>query len=206
MSRSYGRMPNRALAVLAFGLFIITSIAATIIVANPAVAQDSIVTLRGDPAAEAAEREKLFAELAVARNASEGRVITSQIWSMWFRAPNAGAVEAMEQALAHREARDYFKSAKVLDSLVEMEPGWAEAWNQRATIRYLLRDFDGSLADIDRVLQLEPKHFGALSGQALILMHQGKMDEGQSALRRAVEISPFLSERVLLIPPKGQDI
>jgi tetratricopeptide (TPR) repeat protein len=78
--------------------------------------------------------------------------------------------------------------------------------NQRATIRYLLRDFEGSLADIDRVLALEPKHFGALSGQGLILMHQGKIEAGQLALRRAVAIDPFLSERALIMGPAGQDI
>jgi hypothetical protein len=69
-----------------------------------------------------------------------------------------------------------------------------------------MRDFEGSLADIDKVLALEPKHFGALSGQAMILMHQGKMDAGQLALRRAVEIDPFLSMRALLMKPPGQDI
>ena len=94
----------------------------------------------------------------------------------------------------------------ILDKLVETAPDWAEAWNQRATIRYLLRDFEGSLADIDRVLALEPKHFGALSGQAIILMHQGKMAAGQIALRKAVEIDPFLSERALIMGPAGQDI
>ena len=112
----------------------------------------------------------------------------------------------MEQALEHRGARDYPGAATILDKLVESAPDWAEAWNQRATIRYLLRDFEGSLADIDRVLALEPKHFGALSGQAIILMHQGKMAAGQLVLRKAVEIDPFLSERALLMGPAGQDI
>jgi tetratricopeptide (TPR) repeat protein len=103
-------------------------------------------------------------------------------------------------------ARDLRAAASLLDQLIEGEPEWAEAWNQRATIRYMVRDFEGSLADIDRVLALEPKHFGALSGQAMILMHQGKMEEGKTALRRAVEIDPFLSARALLIKPPGQNI
>jgi tetratricopeptide (TPR) repeat protein len=112
----------------------------------------------------------------------------------------------MEKAIDLRVANDYAAAVDILDTLVESEPGWAEVWNQRATLRYLVRDFEGSLADIDRVLELEPKHFGALSGQAMILMKQGKMAAGQLALRRAVEIDPFLSERVLLLPTQGQDI
>ena len=112
----------------------------------------------------------------------------------------------MDQVLDLRGARDHAGAIALLDTLVAKEPQWAEAWNQRATLRYVIGDFEGSLADIDRVLALEPKHFGALSGQAIILMHQGKMAAGQLALRKAVEIDPFLSERALLMEPQGQDI
>lgn len=167
---------------------------------------EGVVTLQSDPAADAAEREKLFAALARAANAAEAQGIASEIWTLWFKAPNQDAAALMQQALDRRTGGDYQGSADLLDKLVEAEPDWAEAWNQRATMRYLLNDFEGSLADIDRVLALEPKHFGALSGQALILMHQGRMEAGQAALRKAVEIDPFLSERALLMGPKGQDI
>jgi tetratricopeptide (TPR) repeat protein len=171
-----------------------------------AVAEEKLVELRGDPATEAAEREALFAALAIAKTPAEAAGIAEKIWSFWFRAPNEEAAAQMEKVIDLRVARDYAAAVDILDTLVESEPGWAEVWNQRATLRYLVRDFEGSLADIDRVLELEPKHFGALSGQAMILMKQGKMAAGQLALRRAVEIDPFLSERVLLLPTQGQDI
>ena len=173
---------------------------------TPASAEGGVTALRGDPAAESAERERLFAALAKASNAAEASGLVSQVWALWFRAPNAEVAAIMEEALERRGKRDYPGAAEILDGLVDSAPEWAEAWNQRATIRYLLRDFEGSLADIDRVLDLEPKHFGALSGQALILMHQGQMAAGQLALRKAVEIDPFLSERALLMGPAGQDI
>jgi tetratricopeptide (TPR) repeat protein len=172
----------------------------------PAQAEEIASPLRGDPAAESAEREKLFAALAKAASAAEAATIASQIWQLWFRAPNAAAADLMLQAREHGAARDYAGAAALFDKLVQSEPDWAEAWNQRATLRYIMNDFEGSLADIDRVLALEPKHFGALSGQALILMHQGNMAAGQAALRKAVTIDPFLSERALLMGPKGQDI
>jgi tetratricopeptide (TPR) repeat protein len=165
-----------------------------------------MVTLRGDPAAEAAEREMLFTALVKAANAREAAGISAKIWALWFRAPNAEAADLMRQAREHGAVRDYAGSNALLDKLIQAEPDWAEAWNQRATLRYIVHDFEGSLADIDRVLALEPKHFGALSGQAIILMHQGNMAAGQEALRRAVAIDPFLSERALLMGPKGQNI
>ena len=206
MHRSLGRKSSWAVRALVAGVLLVTSLAGLLVAARPAIAQDGMVTLRGDPAAEAAEREKLFTALAKASNAAEASGLASQVWALWFRAPNTEAAAIMEQALERRGVRDYPGAAEVLDKLIESAPDWAEAWNQRATIRYLLRDFEGSLADIDRVLAIEPKHFGALSGQALILMHQGKMAAGQLALRKAVEIDPFLSERALIMGPAGQDI
>ncbi len=104
--------------------------------------------------------------------------------------------------MERRSAYDYAGAIAILDRLVALAPDWAEAWNQRATMRFLADDLDGSLADCERVLELEPKHFGALSGQALILMRQGRFDTAQSILRKAVEIDPFLAERALLVEPQ----
>jgi tetratricopeptide (TPR) repeat protein len=205
MHRFLRRMPS-AIRTFVVRVLTIASIATVAVVANQAGAQEGVVTLRGDPATEAAEREKLFAALAAASSAIEAQILTSRIWAFWFHAPNAEAAAIMEQALERRTARDYSGAATILDKLVGSAPDWAEAWNQRATIRYILRDFEGSLADIDRVLALEPKHFGALSGEAMILMQQGKMAAGQLVLRKAVKIHPYLSERALISGPAGQDI
>lgn len=206
MHRSLGQISTWAIRALVAGFPFVAPIAGLIVAAGPAIAQDGTLTLRGDAAVEAEEREQLFTALAGASNPMEANDLTSKIWALWFHAPSAAAAAIMEQALERRSANDYSGAATILDKLVESAPDWAEAWNQRATIRYLLRDFEGSLADIDRVLALEPKHFGALSGEALILMQQGKMAAAQMVLRKAVEIHPFLSERALLSEPAGQDI
>ena len=206
MHRSQGRKPSWLLRTLTVAIFALTPLTGSHAAAGPAIAEDGIVTLRGDPAAEAEEREALFVDLAKAANGAEATEISSKIWALWFRAPDAEAAALMTEALELRGARDYHAALTALDKLVEATPDWAEGWNQRATVRYVLRDFEGSLADIDRVLALEPKHFGALSGQALILMHQGKMEAGQLVLRKAVEIDPFLSERALIMGPAGRDI
>ena len=200
MRKSNSRRP----ALAAFALLFTLAVALPI--AGQTAAAEQSLTLRGDPAEEAKEREELFASLADAKNAMEAQPIVSQVWAFWFRAPDAAAAALMERALERRSAGDYSGAVTVLDELIESRPDWAEAWNQRATMRYLLRDFEGSLADIDHVLALEPKHFGALSGQGLILLHLGKMAEAQLALRRAAAIHPFLSERALITGPAGQDI
>jgi Flp pilus assembly protein TadD len=79
-------------------------------------------------------------------------------------------------------------------------PDWAEGWNKRATVYFMRGDHASSLADIDRVLALEPRHFGALAGQGLIRMAQGNYREALSAFRKALRHNPFLKERFELIP------
>jgi tetratricopeptide (TPR) repeat protein len=167
------------------------------------------LTLQGEPATRAQEHDRLFEALAAAKSEDEASAIVDQIWRFWFRPPNAEAGALMDEATARRQAYDYAGGVAILDKLVVLAPDWAEAWNQRATLRFLMEDFDGSLSDIEQVLKLEPKHFGALSGQALILMRFGRFDTAQSVLKKAVEIDPFLAERSLLVEPEkpaGKDI
>ena len=76
-------------------------------------------------------------------------------------------------------------------------PTYAEGWNQRATLYYLIDDYEASLADIDKVLEFEPRHFGALSGRVLIYLAQGKRSEALRDMATALAIHPFLSERQL---------
>jgi tetratricopeptide (TPR) repeat protein len=171
-----------------------------------AVAQEREVTVQGDPEGYQTTREQLFEALAAAPDEATAREIADSIWNLWFQAPDPDAQHLMELVLERRQMFDLPMALKLLDQLVEEAPDWAEAWNQRATIRFMAGDYEGSLADIDRVLPLEPKHFGALSGEAIILTQLGREAEAQSVLRRAVAIHPFLVERALLKEPEGRDI
>lgn len=172
--------------------------------AAPARAQAIAATVRGDPAAYAAERERLFRYLRQAGSEAEGRAIEYEIWLLWLEAPDAGSARLMNRALERRRMIDLAGARAILDELVARAPDWAEAWNQRATVLFEQGHLERSLADVERTLALEPKHFGALAGQAMILMRQGRMRAAQSILRRAVEIHPFLAERAMLLPVPGE--
>jgi tetratricopeptide (TPR) repeat protein len=157
---------------------------------------------------EQTHRDRLFDQLKKARTEAEGRAIEHAIWEMWMaEAPTPEIARTVKQAMDARESYDYERALKLLDGVVAAAPTYAEAWNQRAFIRFLREDFDGALEDVEQALKLEPRHFAALSGRALVLMRQGRMEAGQKALREAVEIHPWLKERSMLIPePGGKDI
>ncbi len=156
---------------------------------------------QGSDDATALRRDELFRRLRNSMTEREGRLAEDAVWRMWMEmAPSLDIARAVADAMDARESYDFDKALVILDRVVMQAPGYSEGWNQRAFVRFLKEDFDGSLEDIERALALEPKHFAALAGKAMILMQQGRMELGQEALRQAVEIHPWLRERSMLLP------
>ena len=86
---------------------------------------------------------------------------------------------------------DFQGARDLLDEVIAEAPDYAEGWNQRAFVLFLQGNYEASLEDIDKTLALEPRHFGALSGKAMIFMTLGRVKLGQETLRQAVEIHPY---------------
>jgi len=157
---------------------------------------------RADPS-----RDALFDALKAAPSESEAKAIENEIWQSWIQAaPTPEVQEKLETAMRKRGEYDFQGAKDILDEVILEAPDYAEGWNQRAFVLFLQGNYEASLEDIDRTLQLEPRHFGALSGKAMILMTQGRVQLGQDTLREAVEIHPYLQERSMLIKPKGVDL
>lgn len=127
-----------------------------------------------------------------------GQQAASKLWAFWMTAPDTRSQDLLNDGMSRRSQYDLKAAEAVLDTLVAYCPTYAEGWNQRAFVRFLREDFDGSLEDIAMVLDLEPAHFGALSGKALALMRQGKRGLAKLATLRAIEVNPWLNERSLL--------
>ena len=152
------------------------------------------------------EADPLFDALAEAETEAEADGIARRIWQVWLTAPDPAAQELLNAAMIRRQARDFLGALQVLDRLVVAFPDYAEGWNQRATLHFMRGDFDASLADVAEVLAREPRHFGALSGMAMILYRQGNRPVAERALRKALEIHPFLRERALLEADPGTEL
>ena len=176
----------------------------TLTALNPGSALEAQVPTSAEVAAE---REWLFEALRTAPTEEIGAAIADQIWRFWFRqGPDNEANQIMAKAMERRDSHDFAGAIEHLDELVAVAPNWAEAWNQRATVLFFQEYYDRSLEDVEKVLALEPKHFGALAGKAVILMHQGRVELGQKALREAVAVHPWLKERGMLLPVPGQEL
>jgi len=153
------------------------------------------------------EKDALFEALKNAPSEQAAETIENQIWETWLGAAPTPEIRAkIDQAMERRGIYDFEGARQLLNEVVDTAPDYSEGWNQRAFILFLQGKYDESLEDITRVLELEPRHFGALSGRAMILMTQGRVELGQKALREAVDIHPYLKEHNMLIQPKGVDL
>ena len=81
-----------------------------------------------------------------------------------------------------------------LDQVVTMRPDFAEGWNRRATVHFMMKNFAKSMADIGQTLELEPRHFGALSGMALIFKARGSKQMAFNAYQRVLDIYPMMRD------------
>ncbi|MEL6288307.1 MAG: tetratricopeptide repeat protein [Pseudomonadota bacterium] len=140
----------------------------------------------------AARLDTLFKELDRALDETEAAAITNRIWETWLRSGKVSRDAAMNRIVAAMGRRDLATAYDLSSELVREEPNDAEAWNKRATINFMLSRYDASLADIKRVLALEPRHFGALSGRALCLTEKGDKEGALAAIEAALQINPFL--------------
>jgi len=85
---------------------------------------------------------------------------------------------------------DYNYALKIFDNIIDTDPKWSEAWNKRATVYFLMSQLTNSLDDIDKVLNIEPRHFGALSGQARIFLKLQKYEKAIKSIERALKFYP----------------
>ncbi len=142
---------------------------------------------------EAELLDSLFDRLAVAQNEQNAELLESAVWQIWLRSGSDTIDVLMQQTIKAMNDERLDAALAILDSIVELRPDYAEGWNKRATVLYIRQQYDASLRDIKKVLELEPRHFGALSGMGLINRAQGNGKEALEAYRKAISIHPFLT-------------
>ena len=142
--------------------------------------------------------DSLFEKLKAARSEAQARSIEADIWQQWSISGVSEIDSLMKQAKLLALRGHYEPSLGLLARVIYEQPEYSEGWNRKATVLfYMMRDKE-SLVAIKKVLALEPRHFGALAGKAMIKIRAEQWGEALVSLRRAVEIHPWLKERHLI--------
>lgn len=145
------------------------------------------------------ELDELFNELKN-NNVSSSYEIEQKIWKLWSTHPNNDKLTIMlaeGSDLVNEQKFD--KAINVFNKVIELDPKWAEAWNKRATLLYMIGEFKKSQEDIDKVLELEQRHFGALAGQGLVNIKLENYEKAIMSYEKAQKIYPSMKSPKIMI-------
>ncbi len=179
--------------------FLVVWIALTVLpLAGPAVAQaDKLATSKPDSTKQEI-LNRLFADLKAAKTAGSATAIANVIWREWFKSDNADVSALMARYRFAQRAGLRDQQLLLLNKIIQIAPEYIEGWNQRATLYFILGRNAESVSDIQKVLELEPRHFGALAGLGLIHMRAENWKSAIASFERALELHPFLNERTFI--------
>ena len=140
--------------------------------------------------ARAERLDDLFGELARTRSPAEARLIEGRIWSEWMKSGSRTIDFLMSTAARAAQSGNPGLAFDHLDQIILTVPDYAEAWNRRATLHFMLGDYDASVRDIEEVLAREPRHFGALSGLGQIMLRLERPRDARDAFQRTLGVYP----------------
>ena len=143
--------------------------------------------------------DRLFNDLKF-KNATLSYEIEQKIWEIWSTHPSDKNLTTMLAKGSNLVNKQKFDQAIVVFSkVIDLDPKWAEAWNKRATVLYMVGEFQKSQDDIDKVLELEERHFGALAGQGLVNIQLENYDKAIMSYKKAQQIYPKMKSPKIMI-------
>ena len=142
---------------------------------------------------------QLFNKLKI--NKSEiASLVEKEIWKIWTTHPTDEKLTArLEEGSQFVRDQQFLKAIEIFTEIINFDQNWAEAWNKRATAFYLIGEFKKSQNDIDKVLEIEARHFGALAGQGLVNIQLKNYEKAISSYRKAKEIHPSMQSPEIMI-------
>ena len=145
------------------------------------------------------ELDKLFLELKKNIPSLSSR-IAQQIWTLWSTHPTDQKLTSiLDEGSRLVQDRQLYRAIDVFTEAIELDPTWAEAWNKRATVFYMVGEFQKSQDDIDKVLELENRHFGALAGQGMVNIQLRNYEKAIMSYKKAQEIYPSMQSAEIMI-------
>ena len=143
--------------------------------------------------------DKLFNKLKV-ENSDNVLEIEQKIWKIWSTHPSDNKLTSLLSIGSDLvNNNELSKAIEIFTKVIEIDPNWAEAWNKRATVFYMIGEFEKSQKDIDQVLKLEKRHFGALAGQGLVNIKLKNYEKAIQSYKNAMEIYPSMHSPKIMI-------
>jgi tetratricopeptide (TPR) repeat protein len=161
----------------------------TVLVVAAALASVPARSAQNDP-----RLARLFDALKAAQSPDAAHVLETQIAQIWAETSDPQTRQLMGKGLSLMADDEDEAALKVFDAMVAQAPNFAEGWNKRATVEFLLSDYNASLADIAHTLKLEPRHFGALAGLGQVELALGNKNAALDAFNQALAIDPYLGD------------
>ena len=141
----------------------------------------------------------LFDQLEKVNNSKTAEQLEKKIWSIWNEHPkDIRLTEKLELGAELIQYGNYDYALKIFDNILATDPEWSEAWNKRATVFFLMKQYTKSLDDIEKVLKIESRHFGALSGQARIFIKLREYEKAIISLKKALKFYPAFRSGALI--------
>ena len=146
------------------------------------------------------EIDKLFIQLKNALNFENSKEIEDKIWDLWTTHPSKDNLTKLLADGSSAMMKNNLDTAlNKFTEAIKLDPSWAEAWNKRATVLYLMGKYDLSQADIDKVLMIEKRHFGALAGQGLVQTALKNYQKAIDSYIEAHKVHPFMKSPLIMI-------
>ena len=142
---------------------------------------------------------RLFNQLKI-KDAALTNVTEQKIWEIWSTHPhNKDLTNRLAEGSSLVRNKQLSKAINIFTEVIDLDPKWAEAWNKRATVLYMIGDYKASQKDIDKVLELEKRHFGALAGQGLVNIKLENYEKAIESYKKAKEIYPTMQSPGIMI-------
>jgi len=150
------------------------------------------------------ELDNLFKQLKN-NQATQAIEVENKIWEIWSIHPSNDRkgfrlTELLDQGSFFIDRKQFKKAYEIFSQIIAADSEWSEAWNKRATVLYLMKEYQSSLDDINITLALEPRHFGALTGQALNYIELKQYEKAIKSYKAAQKIYPAMGAAKKMIP------
>ncbi|MGL4490998.1 MAG: tetratricopeptide repeat protein [Rhizobiaceae bacterium] len=151
---------------------------------------ETIISRQDDPK----KLDELFASLKRSKSVAIASDIANNIREEWTTSGSANVDLLMQWALEAMNRGDNSAAMDFLDQVVMLKPDFAEGWNRRATLHFSMNNYSKAMVDIEKTLQLEPRHFGALSGMGIIFLSLDNKEQALLAYQKALEVYPLMRD------------